>query len=435
MLANKIRPRVRDGILKALSAGVVPAQGLQFIQVGRAPEIKAMIKSIDAVSDGSSAFKLIVGDYGAGKTFFLHLVRQMAFEHKLVTMHADFSPERRLVASGGQARNLYAELVSNMATRNRPEGQALAAIIEMFVSQAIKDSKDLNILADQLIEERLAPLQDMVAGWDFARVLATYCIGHEQGNEELKQSAMRWLKGEYTTKTEARKSLDVRTIIDDNMFYDAIKLMTRFVTIAGYQGLFVMLDEAVNLFKIANSQSRTTNYEMILRMLNDTLQSGAGSEHLGILLGITPEALFDPRRGLCSYDALASRLAPNRFAEQAGLVDFNQPSIHLQNLSPEELYLLLTNIRNVFAGGDPDAYLVDDEGLKAFMNHCHNTIGAAYFKTPRETVRAFVNLLSMLEQYPDKHWRDFIDQVKVAEDHEPVITEHEDTSGLSSFTL
>lgn len=435
MSANRIRPRVRDGILRALSAGVVPAQGLQFVQVGRAPEIKAMIKSVDAVADGSSIFKLIVGDYGAGKTFFLHLVRQLAFEHKLVTVHADFSPERRLVASGGQARNLYAELISNMATRNRPEGQALAAIIEMFVTQAIKDAPSTGLTSDQLIEDRLAPLQDMVAGWDFARVISAYCVGHEQGNDDLKHSAMRWLKGEYTTKTEARQSLDVRTIIDDNMVYDAIKLMTRFVTIAGYKGLFVMLDEAVNLFKIANTQSRTTNYEMILRILNDTLQSGAGSENLGVLLGITPEALFDPRRGLCSYDALASRLAPNRFAEQAGLVDFNQPSIHLQNLTPEELFLLLSNIRNVFAGGDSNAYLIDNDGLKAFMNHCQNTIGAAYFKTPRETVRGFVNLLSMLEQYPDKHWQDFIEQVRIEEDRDPDVGNGQGSGELSNFTL
>ncbi|WP_020410294.1 ATP-binding protein [Hahella ganghwensis] len=439
MTTKKIRPRVRDGILRALSAGVVPVQGLQFIQVGRAPEIKAMIRSVEAVADGSSVFKLIVGDYGAGKTFFLHLVRQVAFEHKLVTVHADFSPERRLVASGGQARSLYSELISNMATRNRPEGNALSGIIEMFVAQAIKDAEEKAVSADQVIEERLSSLQDLVAGWDFARVVASFCRGHEQGNESLKAAALRWLRGEFTTKTEARKELDVRTIIDDSNIYDALKLMTRFVTMAGYGGVFVMLDEAVNLFKIANSQSRTTNYEMILRILNDTLQSGAGAQNLGVLIGITPEALFDPRRGLCSYDALASRLAPNRFAEQSGLVDFNQPSIHLQNLTPEELFLLLGNIRNVFAGGDSDQYLIDDEGLKAFMNHCQKTIGAAYFKTPRETVRGFVNLLSMLEQYPAKHWRDFIEQVRIKEDrpseHDIHDASESNMGGLENFKL
>jgi len=336
-----------------------------------------------------------------------------------VTVHADFSPERRLVASGGQARNLYSELISNMATRNRPEGNALAAIIDMFVGQAVKDAQLEGLTSNSLIEQRLSPLQDMVAGWDFAKVISTYCSAHEANDDHLKQASLRWLKGEYTTKMEARKDLDVRTIIDDKHVYDAIKLMSKFVTLAGHGGLFVMLDEAVNLFKIVNTQSRTSNYEMVLTILNDTLQSSSGTQNLGLLMGITPEALFDPRRGLCSYDALSSRLSPNRFAEQSGLVDYNQPTIHLQNLTPEELFLLLTNIRHVFAAGDPNVYLIDDEGVKAFMHHCNQTIGSAYFKTPRETVRGFVNLLSMLDQYPDKTWKDFIENITIANDAEP----------------
>lgn len=419
MTETKIRPRVREAIIRALSAGVVPSQGIQYIQVGRAPEIKAMIRSIEAVADGGSVFRLVVGDYGAGKTFFLHLIRQLAFEHKLVAVHADFSPERRLVASNGQARNLYSELVSNMATRSRPEGNAFAAIIEMFVAQVIKDATNDAVAAHQLIEDRLLSLQDLVGGWDFSKVLATYCHAHETGDENKKHAAMRWLRGEYTTKTEARKDLDVRTIIDDNMFYDALKLLARFMRISGQGGLFVMLDEGVNLFKITNSQSRAANYEMILRILNDTLQGEAGAQGLGVLIGITPEALYDHRRGLCSYDALNSRLAANRFAEESGLVDYNQPTISLQNLSPEELFLLLGNIRNVFSGRDQGRQLIDDQGMTAFMQHCNQIIGAAYFRTPRETVRGFVNLLSMLEQYPDKTWRDFIDNLTISKDEEP----------------
>lgn len=442
MVEVKIRPRVREAVIRALSAGVVPSQGIQYIQVGRAPEVKAMIRSIEAVADGGSIFRLVVGDYGAGKTFFLHLVRQLAFEHKLVTVHADFSPERRLVATAGQARNLYSELVSNMATRSRPDGNALGAIIEVFVGQAIKDAAVAGTAAHQLVEDRLAGLQDLVGGWDFAKVLSTYCHAHETGNDGKKQAALRWLRGEYTTKTEARKDLDVRTIVDDNMIYDALKLLARFMVIAGQGGLFVMLDEGVNLFKITNSQSRTANYEMILRILNDTLQGEASAQGLGILIGITPEALYDHRRGLCSYDALNSRLAANRFAEETGLVDYNQPTIHLQNLSPEELFLLLGNIRNVFAGGDSEKQLIDDQGMKAFMQHCNQTIGAAYFKTPRETVRGFVNLLSMLDQYPDKSWRDFIDNLTIAEDVEPDYADIDDgaldagrSDPLKDFTL
>ncbi|WP_045861735.1 ATP-binding protein [Teredinibacter purpureus] len=433
MSAPKIRPKVRDGILRALSAGVVPSQGIQYIQVGRAPEIKAMIRSIESIADGSSVFKMVVGDYGSGKTFFMHLVRKLGFEKKLVTMHADFSPERRLVASGGQARNLYSELVSNLSTRSRPDGGALPAIIDMFVGDSLAEASEEGVDVETLIDQKLSPLRELVAGYDFARVIGHYCRAHEQGNDALKQSALRWLKGEFSAKTDARNELgDVRTIIEDKTIYDAIKLLSKFLRIAGQGGLLVMLDEAVNLFKITHAQSRTSNYELVLTILNDTLQSNSSTEGLGVLIGITPEALFDPRRGLCSYDALASRLSPNRFAEQSGLVDYNQPTIHLQNLTPEELYLLLSNIRNVFAAGEQSTHLITDEGLKAFMDHCQKTIGSAYFKTPRETIRGFVNLLSMLDQYPDKSWTDFIDQIQIDADPGDDTTDSDD---LKSFTL
>lgn len=433
MSAPKIRPKVRDGILRALSAGVVPFQGIQYIQVGRAPEIKAMIRSIESIADGSSVFKMVVGDYGSGKTFFMHLVRKLGFEKKLVTMHADFSPERRLVASGGQARNLYSELVSNLSTRSRPDGGALPAIIDMFVGDSLAEASEKGVDVETLIDQKLSPLRELVAGYDFARVIGHYCRAHEQGNDALKQSALRWLKGEFSAKTDARNELgDVRTIIEDKTIYDAIKLLSKFLRIAGQGGLLVMLDEAVNLFKITHAQSRTSNYELVLTILNDTLQSNSSTEGLGVLIGITPEALFDPRRGLCSYEALASRLSPNRFAEQSGLVDYNQPTIHLQNLTPEELYLLLSNIRNVFAAGEQSTHLITDEGLKAFMDHCQKTIGSAYFKTPRETIRGFVDLLSMLDQYPDKSWTDFIDQIQI--DADPG-DDTADSDDLKSFTL
>lgn len=432
MVEVKIRPKVRLGIIRALSAGVVPGIGLQHIQVGRAAEVKAIIKSLDEISDGGSVFKLVVGDYGAGKTFFLHLVRKLAAEKKMVTVLADFSPERRLVASGGQARALYSELITSMATRSRPEGNGLVGIIEAFIMKSISDAKEKEIPVLELIASRLSTLQDMVSGWDFAKVIAAYCRGYQESNDELKQSAIRWLRGEYTSKIEARKSLDVRTIIDDSLVYDALKLMKCFVRIAGYDGMLVILDEAVNLFKITHGQSRTSNYEMVLRILNDTLQQGYGVDGLGVLIGITPEAVFDSRRGLCSYDALSSRITQNTFAKKTGLVDMNQPTIHLQSLTPEELYLLLANIRAVFESGLDGRKLIDDDGIKSFMEHCNKTIGASYFKTPRDSVREFANLMSMLEAYEDKTLADFISE---AEESPTSTSEESASNDLAEFTM
>jgi len=327
-----IRPRERDAVLQSLRAGVVPRIGQHLIQVGRVHELRALIEDIDRVADGGSAFRLVIGEYGAGKTFFLNLVRSIALEKKLVTMNADLNPDRRLHASGGQARSLYAELTRNMATRTKPEGGALPGVLEKFIAQAKSESEQTGVATDQIIRQNTQQLAELVNGYDFADVVLAYWRGFQEGNEQLCSDAIRWMRGEFSTRTDARAALGVRTIVDDSTVYDQLKLLARFVRLAGYSGLLVCLDEMVNLYKLANTQARTSNYEQILRILNDSLQGSAVG--FGFILGGTPEFLFDTRRGLYSYPALQSRLGQNTFARD-GLADFSGPVLRLAALSPE----------------------------------------------------------------------------------------------------
>lgn len=406
-----IKPRDRDTIIQALRAGVVPRLGLQHIQVGRQREIQAIVRDIDRVADGGAFTRFIIGPYGAGKTFFLFLVRQIALQRKLVVMQADLGPDRRIHASGGQARILFSELAKSLATRSSPDGGALRSIVETFIAQTMELAPGVPI--EQAISGRLAPLREMVSGYDFAAVIAAYARGYDEGNAVLQEAALRWLRGEYTTKTEARADLGVRTILDDLAFYDALKLMAKFVKIAGYSGLLVCLDELVNLYKLQNAQARKQNYEQILRMLNDTLQGT--TESLGLLYGGTPDFLLDTRRGLYSYEALQTRLAGNSFASDT-MVDMGGTVMRLQSLTVEELLHLLERLRNVFAAGDPEAYLVPDEALHAFLDFCRSKIGESYFQTPRSTVKAFVDLLSVLEQNPSSTWQACLGVIEVAPD-------------------
>ena len=408
-----IRPKERDAIVQSLRAGVVPRVGQQHIQVGRVREIEAMIRDIERIQDEGSAFRLVVGEYGSGKTFFLNLIRAIAMEKKLVVASADLNPDRRFHATGGQARSLYAELMRNVATRSKPEGGALAAVVERFVSEAIQQAKKAGRKAEDVISEKLAALSEMVGGYDFAQVIGAYWRGHEEGNEQLKSDAVRWLRAEFSTKTDARAALGVRSIVDDANGYDFLKLFSRFARLAGFSGFLVCFDELVNLYKLANTQARTANYEQILRILNDSLQGSAVG--LGVLLGGTPEFLLDTRRGLYSYAALQSRLSENTFAQQ-GLVDHSGPVLRLANLSQEEFYVLLEKLRHVFAYGDPGKYLLPNEAIPAFMQHCSKRIGDAYFRTPRSTITAFINLLSVLDQNPGSDWRTLLGSVVVEED-------------------
>lgn len=430
---NPIKPRERDTVIQALVAGVVPRVGLHHIQVGRAAEVGALVKDIDRIADGGSSCRFIIGEYGAGKTFFLSLMRLIALERRCVTIHADLAPDRRIHATAGQARGLYAEAVRNMATRTKQEGGALPSVVERFITECVKEASEQGLGVEAVIDKRLSALQELVGGHDFATVLKAYWQASEDGNEALKASALRWLRAEFSTKTEARQALGVRNIIDDADVYDSLKLLAQFVRLAGYSGLVVVFDEMVNLYKLQSAQARNQNYEQILRVVNDMLQGN--SEGVGFIFGGTPEFLMDSRRGLFSYEALQSRLAENQFAGQ-GLIDMSGPVVRLQSLSPEELLILLANIRSVFALGDPARYLVPDEALAAFMAHCNQRIGEAYFRTPRNTIKAFVQLLSILEQNPSAQWSEIIGSVAVDED-EPEIEQGGDADDdeLASLTL
>jgi len=434
---KRLRPRERDAIIQSLRAGVTPRTGLQHIQVGRVQEVKALFKDIERISDGSSAFRLVIGDFGSGKSFFLQLIRAIALEKGLVTIHADLSPDRRLHATGGQARNLYADLMRNLSTRTKPDGNALTSVVERFITEARKQANATGATVDAVIEDRLSHLSELVGGYDFAKVISAYWQGYEHDNEQLKSDAVRWLRGEFTTKTDARNALGVRTIVDDASVYDHFKLLSLFVRQAGYAGMLVNLDEMVNLYKLSSQKARVSNYEQILRMLNDCLQGSA--EYIGFLLGGTPEFLLDPRKGLYSYEALHSRLSENSFARAAGVIDYSATTLHLANLAPEELLILLRNLRHVFAGGDTAKYLVPDEALNAFLAHCSKRIGDAYFRTPRNTIKAFVDLLAVLEQSPQTQWTQLLEQVHVDEEHNtdmPVVdTDDPDQDGLSTFRL
>lgn len=415
-MPSKIRARDRDSVLQALRAGVVPRMGLEHIQVARENELRELLREIDRIADGGSGFRLVIGEYGSGKTFFLNLVRAMALSRQLVTARADLSADRRLHSTSGQARALYSELMSTLATKTVPDGGGLPGIVERFVMSADTEAKKRLVDPEDVIKERLADLSEMVGGFDFASVVAAYWRAHRDGDAVLSASALRWLRGEYSTRTEAREVLGVRTVVADQTVYDHLKLMGRFCRQAGYAGLLVCLDETVSIYMLQNAQARNGSYEQTLRILNDCIQGTAVG--LGFLLAGTPEFLQDPRRGLSSHEALRSRLAENAFAVN-GLVDLSGPVIRLQNLTPEDVFVLLQKIRNVYASGDPEEYLLPDDALKTFMEHCSKRIGEAYFRTPRSTVKAFVDLLAIIDQNRGADWHELIGATRVDPDPDP----------------
>lgn len=412
--APRVPKRVAAVIINSLKGGVVPRIGLPYITVGREAEIRALLTDLSLIADGGASFRFLVGRYGSGKSFLLQTIRTHAMGEGFVVADADLSPERRLQGGQGQGLATYRELMRNLSTKTRPEGGALMLILDRWISNlqmqvagelgtgaaapgGAPNDPALNQAVEARIREQVASLEEMVHGFDFARLLTLYYRAVVDGNDELKGNVARWFRGEYRTKTEARQELGVSIIIGDDDWYDYVKLFAQFLKGAGYQGMLVLIDELVNLYKIPNSVTRQYNYEKILTMYNDTLQGKA--HHLGIIMGGTPQSIEDRRRGVFSYEALRSRLTQGRFAAE-GMRDMLAPIIHLHPLTYEELLVLIEKLQQIHAGYFGYEARLNEEDLVQFLQIEFGRVGADTHLTPREVIRDFIELLDIAYQNP-----------------------------------
>lgn len=406
-MATKIPKRIASTVLNSLKGGVVPRVGLPYVAVGREAEIDALLHDVDIIADGGQPSASSSVSTEAAKSFLLQTIRNYAMDRNFVVVDADLSPERRLQGSHGQGLATYKELIRNMSTKTRPEGGALTLILDRWISSVQQD-----VLAEGLepgteafaqrvemrIHEVVSTLSELVHGFDFAQLLVMYYRAYVNDDEDTKAKIIKWFRGEYANKTEAKTELGIRIVISDDDWYEYIKLFASFLVQAGYAGLLVLIDELVNIYKVPNSITRQYNYEKILTMYNDTLQGKA--QHLGIIMGGTPQGVEDKRRGVYSYEALRSRLAEGRFAGQQ-YKDMLAPIIRLVPLTHEELFVLAEKLTAIHAQlFDYEPRLTDDQ-LVQFIKTEFERVGATTHITPREVIRDFIELLDIMYQNPD----------------------------------
>ena len=399
--APRVPKRVAAVILNSLKGGVVPRIGLPYITVGREVEIRALLTDLSLIADGGASFRFLVGRYGAGKSFLLQTIRTHAMGEGFVVADADLSPERRLQGGQGQGLATYRELIRNISTKTRPEGGALNLILDRWVASCADAD-------ESTVNAQLAPLEEMVHGFDFVRMLRRYRTAVSEGDEGSMSRVTKWIRGEYRTKSEARAELGSSTIISDDDWYDYIKLIARFLVCSGYKGMLVLIDELVNLYKIPNAITRQYNYEKILTMYNDTLQGKA--QYLGMIMGGTPTSIEDRRRGVFSYEALRSRLAQGRFARE-DLKDMLAPIIRLQPLTYEELLVLIEKLMQIHAGYFGWTPTLTENDLVDFLKIEFGRVGADTHLTPREVIRDFIELLDILCQNPDANVAELLQSV------------------------
>ena len=404
---KKVPRRIAQTVLNSLKGGVVPRIGLPYITVGRKNEIEALLHDVDIIAEGGASFRFIVGRYGSGKSFLLQTIRNYVMDRGFIVCDADLSPERRLQGTKGQGLATYRELIGNLSTKTRPEGGALTLVLDRWISTVQSEAAQETGLApgdpamtkavDQKIYAVTSSISELVHGFEFARLLSSYYHAYVNGDDETKAKVVRWFRGEYALKREAREELGVNIIITDDDWYDYLKLFASFFRLAGYQGMMIMIDELVNVYKIPNAISRQYNYEKMLTMYNDTLQGKA--KYLGIIMGATPQAVEDKRRGVYSYEALRSRLAEGKFS-RPGARDLLAPVIHLEPLTAEEMLVLCEKLAGMHADLYGYAQRVTDSDLAAFIKIEYERIGADQNITPREVIRDFIELLDLLYQNP-----------------------------------
>lgn len=415
---RRVPKRIAQTVLNSLKGGVVPRIGLPYITVGRKEEIQALLHDVEIIQAGGASFRFIVGRYGSGKSFLLQTIRNYVMDKNFVVVDGDLSPERRLQGSKGQGLATYRELIQNLSTKTRPEGGALTLILDRWINsvqnQVVQSGVDSNspqfeAAVDKKIYAVISTLNELVHGFDFAKLLNMYYHAYMSGDDETKAKVLKWFRGEYSHKTEAKKDLGVDIIISDSDWYEYLKLFASFFRQAGYAGLMIMIDELVNIFKIPNAISRQYNYEKILTMYNDTLQGKA--KYLGIIMCGTPQAIEDRRRGVYSYEALRSRLATGKFA-QAGARDMYAPVIKLEPLTAEEMLVLTEKLADMHANLYGYERTITDADLAQFIKIEYARVGADTNITPREIIRDFIELLDIVWQNPKTKITDLLNSDK-----------------------
>ncbi|MDQ6530103.1 ATP-binding protein [Flavobacterium sp. LHD-85] len=424
-MTENIKPKEATAIINSLIGGVVPKIGVQHITVGRSEEIDAVVSALEDVKNGHSMVKFWIGDFGSGKSFMLHLLNTVALKQKFVVANADFTPDNRLYSNDGKGVALYAAIMDNVAIQTKPEGGALPTLMEKWIEQVVmKTAESNNIPLENIREEQyLSLIQNNimktineiteVGGFDFGTVVMKYYEGYIKDDEQLRRNALKWLKGEYNTKTEAKQDLGVREIINDLNYYDMLKNFTKLFVSMGYSGFMINLDEAINLYKISVSATREKNYEKILSIYNDCFQGKVSN--LFFNFAGTKEVLENERRGLFSYHALKSRLETNKF-ETAEIRDFAQPVIKLLPLDHNEIFVLLIKLKAIFDYNYKIATNVSDEDIQNFMEEMFNKPGASEFLTPREVIRDFLNILNILRQNPDLDKTKLFGEIEISDE-------------------
>ena len=401
----KIPKRILNTLLTSLAAGVVPRIGAPYIAIGREDELGSLLDNLYDIADGGAACRFLIGRYGSGKSFLIQLIRGRALERGFICADADLSPERRLCGGNGAGLATYKELLTNISTKAAPDGGALPTILsrhytklqtELVAEGIDPESAEFSAELKKKVIVMLSELEGDVGGFDFARVLGEYYTAQLTDNSERKSACIRWLRGEFSNKTEASAALGFRvsTVIDDDNWYGYIKLFASLSVKLGYTGFVVFIDECVNLYKIPNRISREANYEKLLAIFNDTLQGKAKS--LGVIFGGTPQFLEDTRRGLFSYDALKSRLQDSRFSEVGGYRSLSSPVIRLRTLSGSELLALVKRLTNLYAMRDGTEPLVTDSEIEEFVTVVRGRAGADEMLTPREIIRDYLSFLNIL---------------------------------------
>lgn len=438
---RKIPKRIASIVMNSLKGGVVPRIGLPYITVGRKNEIEALLHDVEMIKDGGASFRFIVGRYGSGKSFLIQSIRNYVMDQGFIVADADLSPERRLQGTRGQGLATYRELIANLSTKTKPEGGALALVLDRWISQVQSEAVTktslkigdpaLSRLVDQKIYEVTSQMSELVHGFEFASLLSRYYHAYLEGDDETKALVLKWFRGEYSLKREAKSELGVNIIITDDDWYEYIKLFASFFTLAGYAGMMIMIDELVNIYKIPNAITRQYNYEKILMMYNDTLQGKA--KHLGIIMGATPQALEDRRRGVYSYEALRSRLAEGKFAKE-GVRDLLAPVIHLEPLNPEEMLVLCEKLAAIHATLYRYDKNVTTDDIALFIQIEYQRIGASSNITPREVIRDFIELLDILYQHPDMKVEDLLNSEEFSY-HESDVVSNKTNDGFAEFTI
>jgi len=308
---NGLDPKIARRIIDTVGAnGIPPEYGFQFFTAGLDPYLSVIEDEYLStfITQGGSAFKMVVGEYGGGKTHFLYCVRDLAWKNNFVVSYVSLSPGE---SPFHRLESVYRAIVKGIAAPLTPDEllsgyeRGIVSFLRSWFSTKYQEVSDKGLSRDELREALLNQVESIqgIESISFAKAVKSAFRARLNKQEEEFVNICQWLSGEgYDRRTHGRYGILQR--IDRTTAFPMIRSLVQWIREIGYSGLVILLDEAERLSSLSTKQS-----EQHLNNLREVIDECGHTNFQGVMIfyAVPDENFLEGRAHI--YEALKQRVA------------------------------------------------------------------------------------------------------------------------------